>query len=172
MEIGHVVLPVICQTFPLYDPCTYLELDKFYTMNKANQTILMDKSSNVSAIKLNHINLCTSDVISLAEIFTRHFDFKVLQQNAESAMLKGSDGFSLVLTAIDQNSQRVYPNSFLFNFHISFHVGFVLEHQDHVKNTNLPTLLPKKITVAPHSVNKVIQVPVFQAILSGLKNRN
>jgi hypothetical protein len=101
-------------------------------MNTNDQTILNEQSSRVRNMRLNHTNLCTSDVGALAAVFSKHFDFEVLQQNAESAMLRGSDGFSLVLTVIDANSQPIYPNSVLFNFHISFHVGFVLEHQDEV----------------------------------------
>jgi hypothetical protein len=108
-------------------------------MNITDLPIPNDKSIRTRNMKLNHTNLCTSNVLLLSTIFTRHFDFEVIQKNAESAMLKGDDGFSLVLTVIDKNSQPTYPSSLLFNFRISFHVGFVLEHQDevHVKHQEL-----------------------------------
>ncbi len=85
-----------------------------------------------AAPKLNHLNLCTSDVPSLSKLFTQHFAFTTLQAADTSAMLQGSDGFSLVLTQIDPHAPPTYPHSVLFTRHISFHVGFMLAAPAHV----------------------------------------
>jgi|GEM_PF-1038550 len=91
------------------------------------------------ALKLNHLNLCTSDVPALRNVFTRHFGFDQQQGNEVYAMLRGSDGFSLVLTQLDQHSPPTYPNSLLFKMRISFHVGFMLAApaQVHAKHQEL-----------------------------------
>jgi hypothetical protein len=83
-------------------------------------------------MKLNHTNLCTSDVTALCTIFTRHFGFVALQTSTEFAMLSGIDGFSLVLTKIDENSSQMYPNSQMVNLQVNFHVGFVVDSQQEV----------------------------------------
>jgi hypothetical protein len=65
-------------------------------------------------MKLNHLNLCTSDVVSLSGIFSRHFSFEALQTNDGYSLLRGSEGFSLILTKIDEHSPKTYPNSVSF----------------------------------------------------------
>ncbi len=80
-------------------------------------------------MKLNHLNLCTSNVLSVSDIFTRYFAFKVIIGSEDSAMLSGRDGFSLVLTKIDTASSQTYPSSFFpqINMHFNFHVGFMMD---------------------------------------------
>lgn len=86
-------------------------------------------------MKLNHANLCTNDVVSLSNLFTRHFAFDVLDAGDGYAMLKGTDGFFLVLTKTDPNAPQTYPNSLYFNFH----VGFMIETPEavHAKHQEL-----------------------------------
>jgi hypothetical protein len=91
-----------------------------------------DHLAPAAAPKLNHLNLCTSDVLALGKLFTQHFTFTTLQAADTSAMLRGSDGFLLVLTQIDPHAPPTYPYSVLFTRHISFHVGFMLDAPAHV----------------------------------------
>lgn len=86
-------------------------------------------------IKLNHLHLCTSQVAALSSVFTRHFAFNLEQGNDDFALLRGSDGFFLVLMKISPDSPPTYPFSSPFNFH----VGFMLDApaQVHAKHQEL-----------------------------------
>jgi catechol 2,3-dioxygenase-like lactoylglutathione lyase family enzyme len=77
-------------------------------------------------MRLNHINLCSSDVPALASFFTEHFGYSVVQAGkvpdhiheanagTEFAMLDGADGSSLVLTQIVPPGPSSYPTNFHF----------------------------------------------------------
>lgn len=84
------------------------------------------------AVKLNHANLFTSDVDALSGILIRHFAFKPEHAGEGFAMLRGSDGFSLVLMTIGPESSRTYPSADVFDQHISFHIGFIVDTPEHV----------------------------------------
>jgi hypothetical protein len=87
-------------------------------------------------LKLNHTNLCASHVCELTHILARHFDFEVvvsgkvpqaggpIAAGSDFAMLRGSDGFSLVITEMAEGSTRHYPTN--------FHLGFMVETPDEV----------------------------------------
>jgi hypothetical protein len=91
-----------------------------------------------ATLKLNHINLCSTDVNALSAIFCSHFDFKVVQTGkvpetftngplppgSAFAILLGTDGFSLIITEIGPNLPKRYPTD--------FHVGFTVDAPDQV----------------------------------------
>lgn len=82
-------------------------------------------------MKLNHINLCSSDVPALSSFLNRFFDYEVLKAGkvpmpaadtkAESdyAMLEGVDGSFIVITEILSPVQPAYPTN--------FHFGIIME---------------------------------------------
>ena len=81
-------------------------------------------------LKLDHVNPCSRDVAALSGTFARRFAFEVLQTGqmprtgAEFALLRGSDGFCLVITKIGRDPSQAYPNK--------FHVGFMVDTADEV----------------------------------------
>lgn len=82
-------------------------------------------------MKLNHINICTSEVARAVSFFTDHFGFTPLgAPRASFAILQGSDGFILNLMRPGKAAVS-YPNG--------FHVGFFVERPDqvHAKHAEL-----------------------------------
>jgi len=79
-------------------------------------------------MNLNHINLSVTDVQLAAKFFARHFDFTIVdaKPNDTLSVLKGKDGFTLVLMHERMNEQgnHGYPDS--------FHIGFYLEGRNAV----------------------------------------
>jgi catechol 2,3-dioxygenase-like lactoylglutathione lyase family enzyme len=71
-------------------------------------------------MKLNHINLPVKDVTAAREFFETYFGFKSvdIKLNETLSILKGGDGFTLVLMSekFNQNGNSIYPDA--------FHVGF------------------------------------------------
>lgn len=94
-------------------------------------------------MKLNHINLCTSDVSALSAFLVNHFSYHVLQAGkvpadageakaeTDFAMLDGADGSSLVLTQIVPPGPSSYPTG--------FHFGIAMDSPDdvHAKHAEL-----------------------------------
>lgn len=80
-------------------------------------------------MKLNHINLPVDNVAESAAFFERYFDLKCIEVKGDNmlAVLKGSDGFILVLmSAVFNKSGNVtYPDA--------FHIGFLFDERDKVK---------------------------------------
>lgn len=87
-------------------------------------------------MKLDHINLCTTDVYYLVDFLIKHFDYSTLQAGKVPAaapgtggtdfvMLEGSDGSSLVITQIVDASEPVYPKE--------FHFGIKMDSPDEVR---------------------------------------
>jgi len=82
-------------------------------------------------MKLNHINLCTSNVSALSTFLVDHFDYHVIQvgkvpdydgavgAGTDFAMLDGADGSSLVLTQIVSPGPSSYPTNFHFGIAMS-----------------------------------------------------
>lgn len=70
-------------------------------------------------MKLNHINLTTTDVSGLADFFRRFFGFELLAMRGQNAfaILRGSDGFALNLMQPGKTDSAEYPPN--------FHIGFV-----------------------------------------------
>jgi lactoylglutathione lyase len=68
---------------------------------------------------LNHLNLSTSDVASLADFFKRVFDFRIVAEHGAGnfAILISDDGFVLTLMKDKKPQENAYPGS--------FHVGFL-----------------------------------------------
>jgi catechol 2,3-dioxygenase-like lactoylglutathione lyase family enzyme len=67
-------------------------------------------------MKLNHANLCTSDVARAASFFQNHFGFAPLgEPRTNFAVLRGSDGFILNL---------MRPGKAAVSYPDGFHVGF------------------------------------------------
>lgn len=87
-------------------------------------------------MKLNHINLCSSDVVALSTFLNRFFDYQILQAGkmptpagsakpeADYAMLEGSDRSFIVITEILSPEPVSYP--------ANFHFGIIMDTQDEV----------------------------------------
>lgn len=90
-------------------------------------------------MKLNHANLFSSDVLGLSDLLIRHFSFEKEQAGEGFAMLRGCDGFSLVLMEFGADAPRLYPSADVFGMHISFHIGFIVDSADkvHAKHREL-----------------------------------
>ena len=84
-------------------------------------------------MKLNHAHLFTGDVAATGSLLTRHFAFAVEQAGEGFAMLRGSDGFSLVLMAFGPEGPRTYPGADAFGLRIATHIGFVVDTADAVR---------------------------------------
>ncbi len=76
---------------------------------------------------LNHLNLPVQSVVSATALFTTHFGFQLqeITGNNAIAILRGSDGFMLVLMAASaKNGSAVFPDA--------FHIGFLLDSKEQV----------------------------------------
>jgi len=84
-------------------------------------------------MKLNHLNLITSEVAALAGFFTSHFGFELVAMRGRQAfaILRGSDGFALNLMTPGKGETAAYPDG--------FHIGFFVGKPDlvHAKQTEL-----------------------------------
>lgn len=72
-------------------------------------------------MKLNHLNIITSEVAALAGFFTDHFGFELVSMRGRQAfaILRGSDGFALNLMTPGKREPAAYADG----FHIGFFVG-------------------------------------------------
>lgn len=79
-------------------------------------------------MKLNHINLVVSNVADSIKLFETYFNFKCTGIKGDNiiAVLKGADGFTLVIMA-SKKEQEIYPDA--------FHIGFMLDSQEAVTKT-------------------------------------
>ena len=84
-------------------------------------------------MNLNHAHLFTADVAATSGLLTRHFAFAVEQAGAGFAMLRGSDGFSLVLMAFGADGPRAFPSADTFGQRIGTHIGFVVATAEAVR---------------------------------------
>lgn len=77
-------------------------------------------------MKLNHVDLQVSDVSEARAFFETHFGFRcVYQREGQMAMLKDDAGFSLGVSNLFNSPPPEYPPD--------FHVGFILEREDDVR---------------------------------------
>ncbi len=72
-------------------------------------------------MRLNHLDLAVPDVAAATAFFTSHFGFSHLETrgNQGLAILRGADGFVLVLTRLKEAATASYPKT--------FHIGFLLD---------------------------------------------
>ena len=107
-------------------------------------------------MRLDHLNLCSSDVGGLARLLGRHFGYRLLQaghvpetpgtahRGGEFAFLLGEDGSSIVITQIDAqpDGSSSYPPQ--------FHLGLRQESSEavHAKHAELLAagLAPGKVS--------------------------
>lgn len=77
-------------------------------------------------MQLNHLDLSVPDVAAAVSFFEAGFGFTHLQTKGNHAMaiLKGEDGFVLVLTRAQQTDHPLYPKT--------FHIGFLLASEQAV----------------------------------------
>lgn len=77
-------------------------------------------------MKLNHINLVVSNVAAATRFFETYFNFNCTGIKGDNiiAVLKGADGFTLVIMA-SKEGPAVYPNA--------FHIGFMLADENAVQ---------------------------------------
>ena len=82
-------------------------------------------------MQLNHLDLSVPDVAATAAFFVAGFGFHVLEErgNHGMAILRGEDGFILVLTRC---AEPQYPTS--------FHIGFLLPSEAAVIQAHLRLL--------------------------------
>ena len=75
-------------------------------------------------MRLNHIDLCVPDVAAATAFFTLGFDFQVVNivGDHEMAILRGDDGFIVVLSA---EANAAYP--------AAFHIGFLQDSREAVR---------------------------------------
>lgn len=82
-------------------------------------------------MKLNHVNICTSDVARAASFFTGHFGFTPLgTERPNFSVLLGTDGFALNL---------MRPGKAVVSYPEGFHVGFFVDSPEeaHAKHAEL-----------------------------------
>jgi predicted enzyme related to lactoylglutathione lyase len=79
-------------------------------------------------MKLNHINLVTSNVAEATRFFETYFNFNCTDIKGDNivAVLKGSGDFTLVIMK-GKESDPIYPNA--------FHIGFMLDSVEEVNAT-------------------------------------
>ncbi|MBE1707823.1 MULTISPECIES: VOC family protein [Mesorhizobium] len=84
-------------------------------------------------MKLNHLNLITSEVAALAGFFTSHFGFETVAMRGKDAfaILRGADGFALNLMMPGKGQSAAYPDG--------SHIGFFVDSPDlvHAKQAEL-----------------------------------
>lgn len=75
-------------------------------------------------MKLNHANLCTSDLGRAASLFIDHFGFETFADVSNKLrVLRGDDGF--ILTLMTPGKMNAYPPA--------FHVGFLVDSPEAVR---------------------------------------
>ena len=81
-------------------------------------------------LKLNHINLSTSDVPGLTDFFERCLNFKVTERRGSNkfAVLEGEGPFYLILMHGKDTTSTSYP--------AMFHIGFILNDEAAVRATH------------------------------------
>src|SRR5579871_4478328 len=81
-------------------------------------------------LKLNHINLSTSDVPGLTYFFERCLNFKVTERRGSNkfAVLEGEGPFYLILMHGKDTTSTSYP--------AMFHIGFILNDEAAVRATH------------------------------------
>lgn len=104
-------------------------------------------------MRLNHINLCSSDVAALQQKLERHFGYQTVDSGTVPdvpglagagtpyAMLIGEDGSNIVISQIDARDGSAYP--------AQFHFGLIQETPEavHAKHEELVAagLAPGKV---------------------------
>ena len=81
-------------------------------------------------MKLNHINLCVSDVAAAGAFFTEFFGLRPVPDKGREgvfAMLEDDAGLALVISNFTKEAEFVYPRD--------FHVGFSQESAAQVDAT-------------------------------------
>jgi catechol-2,3-dioxygenase len=115
---------------------------------------------------LNHLNLSIPNVAEARHLFETYFDFVPdgMKPNDTLAILKGRDGFSLVLMneSMNRNGNKSYPDA--------FHIGFQLGSSEEVSATyerlkaggiqldQEPQLIRKSLGFYFHHQNFMIEV--------------
>ena len=79
-------------------------------------------------MKLNHINLPVTDVEQSKLFFEQYFNFNCTEVKGDNALavLKGADGFVLVLMS------QAFNKSEVNDFPSAFNIGFLLESKEEV----------------------------------------
>lgn len=99
-------------------------------------------------MKLNHANLCTTDVAGLAAFFTRHFGFELVAMRGKDAfaILRGTDGFALNLMRPGKGGGSDYPDG--------FHIGFLVDDAEGVHAMHAEMT---KAGVGPDAVQNLVR---------------
>ncbi|MEP6903965.1 MAG: VOC family protein [Actinomycetota bacterium] len=103
-------------------------------------------------MKLNHLDLSVSDVAQARDFFVEHFDFTCLEDKSEKmSILRGADGFVLVLDKLKSNDSPNYP--------AQFHIGFILNNENEVENKRAQ--LQRAGIEVPHQLRKNTRGTMF-----------
>ena len=78
-------------------------------------------------MNLNHLDLPVLDVAATQHFFEYHFGFSCFYQRDELVVLKDEAGFVLTLSQLPAQKAADFP--------IGFHIGFILEREDTVRQT-------------------------------------
>jgi hypothetical protein len=89
-------------------------------------------------LRLNHINICASDVPGVAYLLIKHFEYNVLQagnipgasDGPKFSVLEGRDGSSLVITEITKAADPAYPEGFHFGIMMGSFEEVQAKHQE------------------------------------------
>ncbi|MGV0028621.1 VOC family protein [Phormidesmis priestleyi] len=77
-------------------------------------------------MNLNHLDLPVPDVTATSQFFENHFGFSCFYQGNGLVVLKDEAGFALTLSPLPDDGE--------FDFPAGFHIGFVLDKEDTVRN--------------------------------------
>ena len=69
-------------------------------------------------MKLNHLNICTSDPIAAADFFGKYFGFARSNTRPEApiALVRDETGFTLLFSNLSKHAKPIYPEGFHFGF--------------------------------------------------------
>lgn len=83
-------------------------------------------AQRLRGMKLNHLNISTTEVRASAEIFERYFGFHSVNGRTTDhlAVLTNEEGFLLLFSHFDKDSHPHYPED--------FHFGFILDSNEKV----------------------------------------
>jgi catechol 2,3-dioxygenase-like lactoylglutathione lyase family enzyme len=83
-------------------------------------------AGSMEGMKLNHLNICTSDPNAAAEFFVKYFAFERAPTGMEDTIcvVRDETGFVLLFSNFSKKAAPVYPDG--------FHFGFILETREAV----------------------------------------
>jgi catechol 2,3-dioxygenase-like lactoylglutathione lyase family enzyme len=78
-------------------------------------------------MKLNHLDLPVRDINAARHFFETHFGLSYFYQGIGLVVLKDDVGFVLTLSSLPADAELNFPSG--------FHIGFILEREDSLRET-------------------------------------